>query len=340
MSDQIAAQPSPEVQQAAAKTNLAGVLAYEIQERRRATILGKNAPYPRSVSILSDIGECDRQMVYSITNWQDKPPFDDDLLYRFEAGKDQELLLLRDLMSLGYEIIGGQEVIEIKNRAKETIGRGKIDGKFAYHGVKIPFEVKSMNPLVFDRIDSIEDFEKKPYLRKYIRQIMMYLYGNNVEEGLLLCTDCLGHWKIFVATLDYGLAEQILQRLERVHEHIKAKTQPDRIEFRDEICGKCPFYQICLPDMIRTEMQVLQDEDFLINLQVREDYKDARAAYESADKKAKDFIKKYGITKGIAGDFVITSKTTATKGREATPPGTMTRIEISKLESVSKGAVA
>ena len=329
---------SEQIARAVASTTLASALAFEIQERRKAGLRGKNVPYPRSVSILSDIGECDRQMVYSITNWQDKPPFTDDLLYRFEAGKDQELLLVRDLLGLGYEVIGAQETIEIKNRAGETIGRGKIDGKINYNRIKIPFEIKSMNPMVFDNIDAIEDFEKKPYLRKYIRQLTMYLYGNNIEEGLLICTDCLGHWKFFVVTLDYGLAEQILQRLERVHAHIQAKTQPDRIEFRDEICGKCSFYQICLPDMIRTEVEVLNDEDFLMNLQVREDYKDARAAYESADKKAKDFIKKFGITKGIAGDFLITSKTTETKGREATPPGTMTRIEISKLEDIRKVA--
>lgn len=330
--------PDKDIQTAVQTQTLASALAFEIQERRRAGLRGKNTPYPRSVSILSDIGECDRQMVYSITNWQDKPAFDDDLLYRFEAGKDQELLLVRDLVGLGYEVIGAQEVIEIKNRNGDTVGRGKIDGKIEYHRIKIPFEIKSMNPMVFDHIDTIEDFEKKPYLRKYIRQLTMYLYGNNIEEGLLICTDCLGHWKFFVVTLDYGLAEQILQRLERVHEHIKAKTQPDRIEFRDEICGKCAFYQICLPDMIRTEMEVLNDEDFLMNLEVREQTKESRAAYESADKKAKDFIKKYGITKGIAGDFVITSKTIATKERAPVPAGTMTRIEISRLESISKGA--
>lgn len=328
--------PDKDIQTAVQTQTLASALAFEIQERRRAGLRGKNAPYPRSVSILSDIGECDRQMCYSITNWKDKPPFDDDLLYRFEAGKDQELLLVRDLVGLGYEVIGAQEVIEIKNRSGETIARGKIDGKIDYHKIKIPFEIKSMNPMVFDQIDSVEDFQKKPYLRKYIRQITMYLFGNNIEEGLLICTDCLGHWKFFVVTLDYGLAEQILQRLERVHEHIKAKTQPDRIEFRDEICGKCAFYQICLPDMIRTEMEVLNDEDFLMNLEVRESTKESRAAYEQADKKAKDFIKKYGITKGIAGDFVITSKTTATKERAPVPAGFMTRIEISRLESISK----
>lgn len=325
-----------EVQKAVGSTSLAGALAFEIQERRRQTLHGKNTPYPRSVSILSDIGECDRQMVYSITNWQDKPPFDDDLLYRFGAGKDQETLMVRDLAGLGYEVIGGQEVIEIKNRNGETIGRGKIDGKLEYHKIKVPFEIKSMNPMVFENIDGIDDFNKKPYLRKYLRQLTMYLYGNNVEEGLFLCTDCLGHWKIFIVSLDYGFAEQILQRLERVHEHLKAKTQPDRIEFRDEICGKCPFYQICLPDMIRTEVQVLQDEDFLTNLEVRESMKKARAAYESADKKAKEFIKKYGITKGIAGDFLITSKTFETKERAPVPAGVMTRIEISRLDSISK----
>lgn len=325
--------PENAVQEAVAQQTLASVLAFDITERRRQALRKKISPYPRSVSILSDIGECDRQMVYHITNWKDRPSHDEDLQARFDAGKEQENILVRDLIGLGYEVISGQEVVEIKNRAGETIGRGKIDGKLIYNRIKIPFEVKSMNPMVFDNIDTIEDFSKKPYLRKYIRQLQTYLFGNNVEEGLLICTDCLGHWKIFVVQIDYGLCEQILQRLERVHEHIKAKSQPDRIEFRDEICGKCPFNHICLPDFIRTELQVLNDEDFLINLQVRENNKNAKSDYERADKKAKDFIKKYGITKAVAGDFVITSKVVEKK-EYTVAAGSFVKVEIAKLEGV------
>ena len=190
-----------ELDQAVKTQTLASVLAFDIQEKRKQSLRKKISAYPRATSILSDIGECDRQMVYSITNWKDKPLHDEELQARFNAGNLQEREMYSELQSLGFDLQAGQEVVEIKNRAGETIARGKIDGKIRYQNIKVPFEIKSMNPMVYDNVDDIEDFKKKPYLRKYLRQIQMYLFGNNCEEGLLFCTDCLGHWKIFVITL-------------------------------------------------------------------------------------------------------------------------------------------
>lgn len=315
---------------AKANTTLAGLLSVDIQKRREQALRDRTSAYPRTHSILSDIGECDRQMVYSVTNWKDRPPVEPDLKARFEVGNVREREIIGELRALGHDVILQQEPVEIKNREGELIGRGKVDGHIKYHGIKIPIEIKSMHPAVWERIETLEDFHKKPYLRKYIRQLSMYLYGNNAEEGLFIMDDCLGHWKPIVVTLDFAEGEYILQRLERVQKHIKAGTQPDRIEFRDEICGQCPFQKICLPDVIRTEMQVLSDPDFMENLVQRERNAEARSAYERADKAAKDFIKKYGVTKGVAGEYVIVSKTSETKER-VTPAGTMTRISITKL---------
>ena len=184
------------------QTTLASALVLDIQERRNRELARKITAYPRHTSILSDIGECDRQMVYSVTNWKDKPLHGVELQARFEEGKEQERKINRDLIYLGYDIAAQQELVEIKDRTGATIARGRIDGKIIYHKMKIPYEVKSMNPMVFENIDTTEDFQKKPYLRKYIRQIQMYLHGNGIEEGLLICTDCLGHWKMFVVTWD------------------------------------------------------------------------------------------------------------------------------------------
>ena len=319
----------------AAQTTLAAALALDITERRRQELRKKITPYPRTVSILSDIGECDRQMVYSITHWQERPLHDEDLQARFDAGKLQESELIRELEGLRYDIRAGQEVVEIKNRAGETIARGRIDGKIRYQGILIPFEVKSMNPMVFNSVEFITDFERKPWLRKYLRQLQSYLYGNNAEGGLLICTDCLGHWKLFVVTLDFGFAEQILGRLERVHEAVKENKLPDRIDYREEICGKCPFAQICLADIIRTEAEVLTSEDLITRLESREHLKEAKSTYEELDKGIKDEIKKAGISKGIAGNFLISVKTSETKER-VIPAGIMTRVDISRLMDRSK----
>lgn len=326
-----------DVAAAVANTTLAGALAVDIQARREQALRDRTSSYPKTHSILSDIGECDRQMVYSVTNWRDRPAIEPDLKARFEVGNVQEREVVTELRTMGYDLILQQEPVEIKNRAGDMIGRGKVDGHIKYHGVKIPVEIKSMHPMVFDNIDSLEDFHRKPYLRKYLRQMAMYLYGNNVEEGLFLLTNCLGLWKVFVVTLDFAEGEQILQRLERVHAHLQAKTQPDRIPFRDEICGKCDFAQICLPDVMRKEINVLMDEDLIANLETREKLHDASSEYARTDKKVKDFLKKHEVEKGIAGDFVIMRNIINTKARPATDAGTQTRYEISRLSTIGRG---
>ena len=210
------------------------------------------------------------------------------------------------------------------------MGRGKIDGKILYHGIRIPMEIKSMHPDIFKTIDTVDDLRKKTYQRKYLRQLTMYCYGNNEPEGIFILTDCLGHWKILVLTLDYGEAEQALQRLERVHEHLKAGTQPDRIQYREDICKKCPFMIMCLPDIKRDEIQILQDEDLVANLETRETLGDAASAWDKADKWVKKFLKGNAITKGLAGDFVIESTTRERKER-ITPAGIEVRYTIRKM---------
>ena len=293
------------------QTTLGNVLALDIQERRKQALEGKISRYARTVSILSDISECERQMEYQITNWQDKPLHDTDLQARFNAGNDQERLLIQELLSMGYEFKAGQEVVEIKNRAGEVIGRGKIDGKIRYHGVDFATEFKSMNDNVFKQVNTIDDFRKKPYLRKYLRQLQSYCYGNNCEEGLLICTNCLGAIKIFVVTLDYGEAEAILQRLERVHDHLKAKTLSERIEYSDEECGRCPFAMVCLPDIVRAESEVVTDPEWLEKVQEHERLKPLSRKYDDLHDEIKRRFEK--VKKAIAGDYVIF-------GRQQTKP--------------------
>jgi len=321
-----------------AHITLAGALAVEIQLKREQALRDRTSAYPRTHSILSDIGECDRQMVMAVTNWKDRPPIEPDLKARFEVGEVQEREVISELRALGYDVILQQEPVEIKNRSGEMIGRGKVDGHVRYQGFKIPVEIKSMHPSVFDGIDSLDDFKRKPYLRKYLRQMSMYLYGNNVEEGLFLLTDCLGHWKVFVITLDFGEGEQILQRLERVHEAIKAKTMPDRIEYREELCGKCPFAHVCLADVVRTEIEILSSEELLENLQIREASKETKSAFEAADRKVKDYLKKHEIVKGVAGDFIIQATERVRKAQEAKPESKFTVYEIGRLNGPQEAA--
>lgn len=331
-----------ELDQATKNQTLASILAFEILAKRNRALQDRidqrenSNPPPRAYSYLSAIEECDRMMMYNITDSQAKAKIDTNLKARFEIGELQEAQVNIELRQLGYDVILQQDTIEIKGRDSEVIGRGKIDGIIKYQGISVCFEVKSMHPMVFDNIDDISDFQKKPYLRKYLRQLQMYLFGKNMEEGLLMCTDCLGHWKIFVITLDYGESEQIVQRLERVHAAVKAKTLPARIEYRDEICGKCAFAHICLPDILRQELNVLTDEDLLFHLTEREMTKSAKSTYEQADGWVKKFLKKYEITKGIAGDFAIMGKLMPAKKPSEKEPQPYMMYSIKKVSEIEK----
>lgn len=271
--------------------NLADKLADSIIEKRVKELGKQISQYQRNNSILSDIGDCERQMVYSVLDWDKKPLHDAELQARFEAGKTAEREIVRELEGLGFDVVMSQAPILIKNRKGELIASGKIDGFIKYEGRNVPMEIKSMNPNIFNQVKSVTDFQKKPWLRKYTRQLMMYMFGNNEEEGLFIVTDCLGHWKILPLYLDYAEAEQILQRLERVHDHIQAKSYPKRIVYDQSICGKCPFASICLQDILNTEADIMDDPEIESIIDRHEEIKPIAKEYDDLHDQIKGIFK-------------------------------------------------
>ena len=269
----------------------ANALADSIISKRVSRLEGLSAPYPRRNSILSDISECDRQMVYSVLEWEKKPLAGPDLQARFEAGKGFERDVVRELLDLGFDFEKSQLPVQIKNRNGEIIATGKIDGMIKFEGVSIPVEIKSMHPQVFQTIKSAEDFQKKPYLRKYTRQLQTYMLGNSCEWGLFIVGDLLGNWKLLPIALDYGEAEAILQRLERVHEAIKKKEYPNRIVYDQSICGKCPFSTICLQDVVNTEAEFVDSVEMDSQIERHEELKPLASEYDSIHENLKESFK-------------------------------------------------
>jgi len=292
-------------------------LKAEIEARRHSRLSGKISSYPRKNPILSDIGDCDRQICYSIKNWQIKPLPSVDLQARFEVGHVMEREMVREILDLGFDFVGAQDAVEIRGRGNTLLATGRIDGFIIYKGEKVPVEIKSMHPNIFDQVESIEDFQKKPWLRKYIRQLMMYCYGHNKEYGLFALTNCLGARKWFILYLDMGECELILQRLEKIHTHLSNDTLPDRIEYRDDVCGKCDFASICLKDVVRSEADILTDDVLIADLERRESLKDTATEYGKIDKEIKKRLK--GIEKGVAGPFYITGKNVHRDAYEVEP---------------------
>jgi len=282
---------------------LAEKLIDEIIVRRTAELSKKIEVYPRRNPILSDLPDCDRQIVYGVTNWQDKEKFTPDLIARFAVGNLQEREIVRELEGLGFRVILSQMPVEIKGKGGVLLATGRIDGKIEFEGQKIPFEIKSANPNIFDQVKCIEDFQKKPWLRKYVRQLMLYLYGNNAEQGIFIMTNCLGAWKMFVLNLDYGECEHLLQRLEHATEHIKAKTLPDRITYDPSVCDKCPFAVLCLQDINNKPAEFVSDEAFIDAVKRHEELAPSVSEHKELHDRIKGVMEK--TDKLIAGDYLI-----------------------------------
>jgi len=314
-------------------------LASEIVQRRAFDLDSRVKVSPRSTSILSDISDCDRQMTYAVLDWNKKPAHDGDLQARFDAGNAIEAQVVAELQRLGFKVTLSQMPVEIKNRKGEVIARGRVDGfiEIAHHHA-IPFEVKSMNPNIFNGIKDLQDFKGKPWLRKYIRQLSMYLFGNNVESGLFILTDGLGRWKVLPLTLDYGEAEAILQRLERVHEAIKTKTYPDRITYDQGICGHCSFAALCLPDLLNKEAALVDNQEIEAKLERRMELKPSAKEYSDLDDEIKETFR--GIDKAIVGGKWLVQNVPSQRTTYELPPELEAEIdEMKKAHAVKKATM-
>lgn len=265
-------------------------LADDIIQKRNQLMSMKLARYPRNNLILSDISDCDRCNVYSVANWQDRKMFGVDVVLKLEEGNLKEKHIISELLTMGFQVLLQAEPVEIKNRAGVMIARGKIDGKIKTDNKIIPFEIKSMSENIFNGIHTVDDFKKKPYLRKYTYQLLMYMFGNNVEEGLFIL-ECRNSWKLIPIYLDYGKCEWILQKLERAHEHIQAKTYPDRILYDQSMCGNCNFSLICLQDVINQPAEMIENQELNDTLDRIAEIKPISKEYDELYDKVKNVTK-------------------------------------------------
>ena len=282
-------------------------LAQEILNRREHRLQSLASVSRQVCPRASSITSCDREMVYSITNWDKRPAPDLHLMARFEEGREQERKVIRELLDLGFEIVEGQKPFEIKDRKGRVALTGHIDGMALWKDKKVPFEVKSLDPNIYNQIDKVEDFNKYEWAKRYPLQMQSYLFGNNEDEGLFIITDCKGHWKLFPVTLNLELVERILQRCEYVVYCVIKEKLP---EFHKDIsiCKRCwALGRVCTPPMDFGEgMQIIEDPEMEILLEKWTELKPSEKEYKEIDNHIKKYFK--GRPNSICGNFVITGK--------------------------------
>lgn len=265
--------------------------------------------------------------MYEFTNYKDKAPFNWELLALFEAGNTNEAAYKQQLRALGLELVEDGAPLSDDMRRKYNIG-GYMDTRIKWENVRIPIEMKLTNPNMFASIDGlgadilktgeitqaqiergIASLKRVIWFRKYLRQITVYLLGTGEEVGMLAFTDGRGAWKFVIVPLDYAEGERILKIAESIKGHVEAGTLPDRIAYNHEICGKCPFLAVCIPDIATVPSMKIEGNEALAELlEARDVMLEKWQAVEGINKKIKAFFENVTAGAFTVGNFIITRK--------------------------------
>lgn len=258
---------------------------------------------------------CLRRAVLEITNWQDRAPFSAELKARFQAGHDAETVVMREMRSLGLNIVQQQARFDLKHRARPgvTVLSGKLDGKIRGAKADYPVEVKSSAPWMFDRLRTVEEIRQNKWTKHYPNQITAYLIGENCEEGLLVLTDLMGRVNALPVRLDYELAERLWTFAEHVmdsvQDHRDGGLLPDYTKDAAE-CRRCPFFgRVCQPPIdAGPGATVFEDGELEAKLDRWSELRPKAREYEALDRQVKSALRASGAEYLVVGDYGVTIK--------------------------------
>jgi len=275
------------------------MLVEKIMEAKQA----KARVYPVHTNRASKLGHpCLRYLVYERTRWMDKKVPSADLILRFEIGEEYEKQAIRDLQEAGFVVIEQQKDFFWK----EYNITGHIDGKILVGTKAYPIEIKSMSPAVFSKINTLDDMKKAKwaYLRQYPAQMILYLLLDEKEQGVMLLKDkSSGAYKEIWVQLDYDFGEELIKKAEQINNHVANNTLPDRIN-DDSICANCEYEHICVPEIRREELNIIDDTEMAELLQKYWELKPIAKEFEEIDKLISEKVKE--LDKAVVGDFLIT----------------------------------
>ncbi len=288
-----------------------GDLIREIEERRAAR--GRDRKVcPQRNPRASAIGECDREMVYQITHWQMRPPAGDWLLQRFRRGHEVESLVKAELAELGFFVEGGQLSVDIRDRDRTLLCSAHIDGRLRWRGLLPVWENKSLNPNVWQRFETLDDFRDGPsWAKKYPAQLLLYMYACSEPFGLMTLDDCLGHWRLIPVRLEDHLqeVEAILRRLRVVVDAAMDEDGAERLPYHDNpvTCKACWCHQVglCHPPVEYDGIDVIADEVLIDAAETLRRTGDDHRDYEAADRTIKAAVHARGAGQYLIGPALV-----------------------------------
>lgn len=276
--------------------------------------------YACHVNRASGLGDdCERRLTYDRTAWEQKELHDVHLQRIFDEGNLHERALLRELADAGIEVIQQQDDLRLEHQNIT----GHVDGVIVVGSKAVPLEIKSMSehiwnaiafrgPGVYEWTAVHEKFQAKPWTRKYCAQLQIYMLAKNTDAAILLLKNKqTGGLAQINMDLDYDYAESLLQRAERINAHVAADTLPDRIAYDPDVCSRCPYFHICLPDyQAGPPIKFVAEEQIRLQCDIRAEMEPAHHEYSRADKTVKDWAKAQDADRMVvAGSYLIERRT-------------------------------
>lgn len=311
-------------------------LAAEIENDRNRQLKEKiGSPSKREIMWFGDVHSCDRHNYYAMAHGDERARWNEPVQAKMDAGKARELENKRILSELGYEPELANETVEIKRKGR-VLARGKTDlsvrRKGQPHGAPVyPMEMKCMQPFMWEQIKTWRDLLRNVWTEKYLRQLMLYMFGKNIDQGLFLLDDFQGHWKLIAVPLDYDFIEDVLKKIEFAIDARDRGLPPERIPYDQQLCGFCAFGNICIPDIRRDpRLKVVDNKQLADALEVREANYEAWQKVERANALLKKFFE--GVKEGAytIGNFVVQRTVGRRKSLEL-PEDIKTKYTIEKL---------
>ena len=293
---------------------------------------------------------CVRAMALDLIAWDQKPPFEPEALERMRRGKEREKDIIARMIRIGalskprFEVIHEQYGENLKDRKGRIVIRMKIDGRFKFEtGEHPPFEIKRYDPNLADGIQSVEDFDKSPWTRGAVDQMLMYLLAHNEPFGFFVL-ETRGLPRLIAVFLDEHLerAEGFLRDAETAmdaKETYAAQGQQALPPFIDDPseCRRCPFFgRVCNPPInAGPGIRVIDDPELEVLLKRRDELAPMSSEYQRLDKAIKERFK--GVELALIGDFQVSGKPVERKGYEV-KPSTTWQVSIERFVSANGAA--
>lgn len=255
---------------------------------------------------------CERKLVFDRTRWQEATLADVGLQFIFDEGDLQEAQVLKDLAEAGWRVIEQQRDYEWKQYQITAHLDGKIVMEQAW-----PLEIKSMNPYTFKQINSAQDIiqSKKHYIRAYAAQAQIYMLLSNSEKAVFIFKDkSSGLLKEVWMDLDYTMAEELIKKAERINGYVARSETPPPIPWDEDICGRCAYAHICLPEAKREAIDLTNDPELEIKLQRRAALDPLRKEYAELDEEIKKQVNEK--PRVLCGEFLLTGKWQERNGKK------------------------